>query len=106
MQNRPLFYCNLMDKTKQDRKIFRGTGYVLGLLIGIAIMIAFALGFGATFFGITLGLSLSLCIGTGLECAIIANKYLARFQKILLLVSCILLILSVFFLFYFEEMLL
>lgn len=93
-----------MDKTKHDNNIFSGTGYVLGLLFGIAIIIAFAVGFGATFIGIGLGLSFSLCFGISLECKLVEGKRLSRTKKVLLVASCIILMLSIFSLFYFDEM--
>jgi hypothetical protein len=84
-----------MENTKKGKKIPIGTGYLLGLLFGIAIMVAFSVGIGATFFGITLGLSFSLSIGIAFECAFAGDKKLPLFQKIILSLSALLLILSV-----------
>jgi len=84
-----------MNKQKEIRKIPLGSGYGLGLIFGLAIMIAFATGMGATFFGITLGLSFSLSIGIAFECAFAGEKRLPLFQRIMLCVSAVLLLLSV-----------
>jgi hypothetical protein len=92
-----------MDEVKQNKNIFRGTGYLLGLIFGIAIMIAFAIGLGATYFGIMLGLSFSLCIGIALECALSEGKWLAHLQKIMLGFSAILLLLAVLSLILLDE---
>lgn len=92
-----------MDEVKQNKNIFRGTGYLLGLIFGIAIMIAFAIGLGATYFGIILGLSFSLCIGIAVECALSEEKRLARLQKIMLGISGILLLLAVLALILLDE---
>ena len=72
-----------------------GTGYLLGFIFGISIMVSFAAGMGTTFFGIMLGLSFSLSIGIAFECAFAGDKHLPLFQKVLLSLSVILLILSV-----------
>jgi len=84
-----------MNKRKTKRKIPLGTGYVLGLIFGLAIIIPFLISLGPTFFGFLLGLSFSLSIGIAFECAFAEDKHLPLFQKILLSLSAVLLILSV-----------
>lgn len=82
-------------KNKETKKIPIGAGYGLGLIFGVAVMVTFAIGMGSTFFGITLGLSFSLSIGIAFECAFAGDKHLPLFQKIMLSMSALLLILSV-----------
>ena len=88
-----------MNKIKSKKKIPLGAGYALGLIFGVAIIIPFSIGLGATFFGILLGLSFSLSIGIAFECAFAEDKKLPLFQKILLSLSAVLLILAVISLF-------
>jgi hypothetical protein len=84
-----------MRNIKPKKKILPGTGYILGLIFGLAIIIPFSIGFGATFFGILLGLSFSLSMGIAIECAFAGDIQLPLFQKVLLSLSAVLLILSV-----------
>jgi len=82
-------------KEEKSKKIPVGIGYVLGFVFGLSVMICFAVGIGMTFFGILLGLSFSLSIGIAFECAFAGDRRLPLFQKVLLSLSVVLLILSV-----------
>jgi hypothetical protein len=88
-----------MMKESKTKHIPAGTGYFLGLVFGLAIMAVFLTVIGISYFGILLGLSFSLSIGIAFECVFSADKKLPLFQKILLSVSAILLVLSVISLF-------
>jgi hypothetical protein len=88
-----------MMKESKSKHIPAGLGYILGLVFGLAIMTVFSVVIGLSFFGIMLGLSFSLSIGIAFECVFSAEKKLPLFQKILLSVSAILLIVSVVSLF-------
>lgn len=88
-----------MMKESKSKHIPAGIGYFLGLVFGLAIMVVFSTVIGLSFFGILLGLSFSLSIGIAFECVFSADKKLPLFQKILLSVSAVLLILSVVSLF-------
>lgn len=82
-------------KEDKSKKIPVGIGYVLGLVFGLSVMISFSVVIGMTFFGILLGLSFSLSIGIAFECAFAGDRRLPLFQKVLLSLSVVLLILSV-----------
>ena len=84
-----------MEDKNEIKRIPVGAGYALGLIFGVAIMITFAVGMGATFFGITLGLSFSLSIGIAFECAFAGEKRLPLFQKVMLVISALLLVFAV-----------
>ena len=84
----------MMRKSK-SKHIPAGLGYILGLVFGLAIMTVFSIVIGLSFFGILLGLSFSLSIGIAFECVFTADKKLPLFQKILLSISAILLVISV-----------
>jgi len=89
-------------KRSKPKNIVAGLGYLLGLVFGLAVMIAFSIVVGFTFFGILLGLSFSLSIGIAFECAFSGENKLPLFQKVLLSISAVLLILSVVSLFLLE----
>ena len=72
-----------------------GTGYVLGMIFGLAMLMAFAVGMGNSFFGITLGLSFSLSTGIAFECAFAGDRHMPLFQKVLLSLSVVLLMIAV-----------
>ncbi|HSG68350.1 MAG TPA: hypothetical protein VK994_06575 [Bacteroidales bacterium] len=84
-----------MKKKNECKKIPVGAGYALGLIFGLAMFISFSVGMGNNFFGITLGLSFSLSTGIAFECAFAGEKAMPLFQKILLSLSVVLLILAV-----------
>lgn len=92
-----------MMKESKSKYIPVGIGYMLGLVFGLAIMAAFSAVIGLGFFGILLGLSFSLSIGIAFECLFAADKSLPLFQKVLLSVSAVLLIISVVSLFFIES---
>jgi hypothetical protein len=92
---RPAPFIMLMEDKNKVKRIPLGAGYGLGLVFGISIMIVFAVVLGAAFFGITLGLSFSLSIGIAFECAFAGEKRLPLFQKIMLSLSALLLLLAV-----------
>jgi len=82
-------------KKKKCTKIPVGAGYGLGLIFGLAMLLPFAVGMGNTFFGITLGISFSLSTGIAFECAFAGDKPMPMFQKVLLSLSVILLMVAV-----------
>ena len=84
-----------MENKRKIKNIPAGAGYGLGFLFGVAIMTVFSIVLGATFFGLTLGLSISLSIGIAFECAFAGEKRLPLFQKVMLVMSALLLILAV-----------
>jgi len=92
-----------MMKDSKSKHIPAGLGYVLGLVFGLAIMTVFSTVIGLSFFGILLGLSFSLSIGIAFECVFSEDRKLPLFQKILLSVSAILLVLSVVSLFFVDS---
>lgn len=89
-------------KESKSKHVPAGIGYALGMVFGIAIMAVFSTMIGLSFFGILLGLSFSLSIGIAFECLFAADKSLPLFQKVLLSISAVLLVISVVSLFFID----